>query len=82
MNPLDIRIEELMGLTACTNPNVPEWYRRLCVEKYIRDEEPDLLIYQPTDNILPVEGDGINVIKIPANVEETHKVEEIKNETD
>lgn len=81
MNPLDIRIEELMQITACTNPSVPEWYRRLCVEKYIRDEEPELLVYTPTDNVLPVEGDGINVIKIPNNIEETPTIK-VENETD
>lgn len=69
LNPLDIRIQELMELTAATHQDTPDWYRRLCIEKYIREEEPELLQYKPTEPENKLEPDNENVIKIPYNIE-------------
>lgn len=40
---LEERIKELTELSMALHPKTPEWYARLCVEKYIREEEPHLL---------------------------------------
>jgi len=74
LNPLDIRIQELMEATSITHAGVPEWYRRLCIDKYIKEEEPELLEYTPTEiPQLPLEPDNENIIKIPNNVEEANE---------
>lgn len=39
MTTLQARIEELVAIARAENPSVPEWYIKLAVEKYIRDEE-------------------------------------------
>lgn len=74
LNPLDIRIQELLDATAMTHQGVPEWYRRLCIDKYIKEEEPELLEYTPTEiSKLPLDVDNENIIKIPATIEETNE---------
>lgn len=42
MTTLQERIDELVALAQAENPSVPEWYIKLAVEKYIRDEEYEL----------------------------------------
>ena len=71
LNPLDLRIMELMEITAQTHAGVPEWYRKLCVETYIREEEPELLIWKPTEikKDLPTDKDNIVIINPSSNIE-------------
>lgn len=40
---LEARIKELVDTCKAITPNTPEWYIQMCVEKYIKEEEPHLL---------------------------------------
>lgn len=41
---LEARIQELMEISKATVPDTPEWYIRMCVEAYIREQEPELIV--------------------------------------
>lgn len=40
---LDARINELVEASKGMYPDTPDWFVRLAVEQYIREEEPHLL---------------------------------------
>ena len=42
---LEQRIDELMMIAKAENPEYPDWWVRLCVESYIKNDEPELLEY-------------------------------------
>lgn len=44
MNPeLEARFNELVEVSTMLNPNTPDWYIKMCVSRYIREEEPHLI---------------------------------------